>query len=285
MHLCAVQALPASYSWMTLKPAQPTGASPNGATTRWQVDLPYYGLYAQSGIHSLYADDYPAAITDANARLVPFTVPNNAYLHFAHAFGFESFGDPYYFDGGVLEYSTNAGSTWLDAGSLIDFNGYKGTIYNDWNNPLRGRPAFVGSSHGYISTRLNLASLAGQTVTFRWRMGLDDVVSAWGWWVDNVKVYTCAENPPAAATLNIPNGVTTNNPTYTWNKVSAATWYYLYVSGPSGYVFTQWYRSDQMSAAPAPVPLPMPHQPWVLESTAGGSRPGIMEAMVPGARA
>src|SRR5687767_15188097 len=28
MHLCAVQALPASYSWMTLKPAQPTGASP-----------------------------------------------------------------------------------------------------------------------------------------------------------------------------------------------------------------------------------------------------------------
>jgi len=165
----------------------------NGGTTRWQIDSPYYGQYAQSGIHSLYADDYPAAITDVNARLAPFTVPNNAYLHFAHAFGFESFGDPYYFDGGVLEYSLNGGSTWLDAGSLIDFNGYKGTIYNDWNNPLKGRPAFVGSSHGYISTRLNLASLAGKTVTFRWRMGLDDVVSAWGWWVDNVKVYTCVE--------------------------------------------------------------------------------------------
>ena len=44
---------------------------------------------------------------------------------------------------------------------------------------------------------------------------------------------------PAAATLNTPNGVTTNNPTYNWNKVSAATWYNLYVSGPSGYVFTQ----------------------------------------------
>ena len=170
----------------------------NGATTRWQVDSPYYGLYAQSGIHSLYADDYPAAITDANARLAPFTIPNNAYLHFAHAFGFESFGDPYYFDGGVLEYSTNGGVNWVDANSLIDFNGYKGTIYSDWNNPLKGRPAFVGSSHGYISTRLNLASLAGQTVTFRWRMGLDDVVSAWGWWVDNVKVYTCAVTNPVA---------------------------------------------------------------------------------------
>ena len=165
----------------------------NGAYTRWQVDSPY-GPYAQSGLHSLYADDYPAAITDASARLASFIVPNNAYLHFAQAFGFESFGDPYYFDGGVLEYSINGGSTWLDAGSLITFNGYNGTIYNDWNNPLKGRSAFVGSSHGYISTRLNLASLAGQTVTFRWRLGLDDISFAWGWWVDNVKIYTCEVN-------------------------------------------------------------------------------------------
>src|SRR5215216_3615507 len=173
----------------------------NGAMVRWQIDSPYYGPYAQSGAHSLYADDFPAAITDASSRLASFTVPNNAYLHFAHAFGFESFGDPYYFDGGVLEYSINGGSTWLDAGSLINFNGYKGTIYNDWNNPLKGRAAFVGSSHGYISTRLNLASLAGKIVTFRWRMGLDDVVSAWGWWVDNVKVYTCTSNPDTTSPM------------------------------------------------------------------------------------
>jgi hypothetical protein len=48
---------------------------------------------------------------------------------------------------------------------------------------------------------------------------------------------------PGAATLSTPNGVTTNNPTYTWNKVSEATWYYIYVQGPSGYVFTQWYSA------------------------------------------
>ena len=57
--------------------------------------------------------------------------------------------------------------------------------------------------------------------------------------------------PPGAATLVSPNGsITTNNPTYTWNKISAATWYNLYVSGPSGYVFTQWYHSEP-SAVPA----------------------------------
>jgi hypothetical protein len=228
----------------------------NGSTPRWQIDSAYYGLYAQSGTHSLYADDYPAAITDASARLSPFMVPNNAYLHFAQAYGFESYGDPYYFDGGVLEYSINGGSSWLDAGSLIDFNGYKGTIYNDWNNPLKGRPAFVGSSHGYVSTRLNLASLAGKNVTFRWRMGLDDVISAWGWWVDNVQVYTCGPSTPPAAALIAPSAnIGTNfTPAYTWNKVSNASWYELWVSkinsdGSLTTVFTNWYESSQVCGA------------------------------------
>jgi Zn-dependent metalloprotease len=161
----------------------------NGSNTRWQYDSPYGG-YAQSGEHFLYADDLPAALTDARATLAGTAIPANAYLHFAQAYGFEYDANGYY-DGGVLEYSTNGGSTWTDAGSLMQVNGYDAKIYSTYINPLKGRSAFVGSSHGYISTRLNLATLAGQTVGFRWRMGLDDVGSDWGWWVDNVKIYTC----------------------------------------------------------------------------------------------
>jgi Zn-dependent metalloprotease len=165
----------------------------NGAYSRWQYDSSY-GQYAQSGAHFLYADDYPATITDAEAQLVSFVVPANGFLHFAHAYDFESYlpsPGPFYFDGGVLEYSTNGGVSWVDASSLINVNGYKGRIFNGSGNPLSSRFAFVGTSHGYISTRVNLASLAGKTVTFRWRMGLDDTGSAWGWWLDNVKVYNC----------------------------------------------------------------------------------------------
>src|SRR6266511_5497084 len=166
----------------------------NGTYTRWQIDSSD-GPYAQSGSHSLYADDKPDVITDASAKLKSFVVPSNAYLHFAQAYGFEAYDFAglfsYDFDGGILEYSLNNGSSWVDAGSLIDFNGYTGTLFTEGGNPLSGRSAFVGSSHGYISTRLNLASLAGKTVSFRWRMGLDESGNAWGWWVDNVKVYTC----------------------------------------------------------------------------------------------
>ena len=56
--------------------------------------------------------------------------------------------------------------------------------------------------------------------------------------------------PPGAATLVSPNGsITDTTPTYTWNKVTAATWYYLWVNGPSGAVIQQWYESSAVCGA------------------------------------
>jgi hypothetical protein len=64
--------------------------------------------------------------------------------------------------------------------------------------------------------------------------------------------FTTSSTPPAAATLLSPGTVnpatpedigTTYTPTYSWSKVSAATYYRLYVSGPSGVVLDQWYQS------------------------------------------
>jgi len=170
----------------------------NGTSTRWQEDYPYTvpgTNFSHSGLHHLYADDFPAAVTDAKATLDPVAIPANAYLHFAHAYDFEHYNefgnDTIWYDGGVVEYSTNGGTTWVDAGSLFLENAYTHTLTSTGNNPIKGRPAFAGTSHGYISTRLTLASLAGQNVTFRWRMGLDDFGYSWGWWLDDVRIYTC----------------------------------------------------------------------------------------------
>jgi hemin uptake protein HemP len=175
-------------------------------------DQPDYGWgdrFAHSGQHHLFANDYPAAVADATARLIQVSVPANAYLHFAHAYDFEQwteFGtDTDWYDGGVLEYSTNGGGSWIDAGSLITHNGYDGVIYAgyaghpEWDNPLKGRSAFVGTSHGYIDTRLDLSSLAGRNVRFRWRMGLDAGYYSWGWWLDDVRVYQCEAVPTSIA--------------------------------------------------------------------------------------
>jgi Zn-dependent metalloprotease len=173
----------------------------NGVYPRWQLDSAFYGPYAHSGLHSLYADDYPDVVTDATAQLDAFNVPTNAFLHFSHAYEFET-DLPDYYDGGVLEYSINGGATWLDAEAFIEYNEYGGTIFTGAGNPLSGRRAFVGSSHGYLSTRLNLASLIGKSVTFRWRMGLDQFMDAGGWWLDDVKMYQCIPNPVETGTYD-----------------------------------------------------------------------------------
>ncbi len=151
------------------------GAWTSGAITgtdHWTYP-PTYGAYATSGDYSIYADDYPDEITDTYAAMTSgVVVPAGGYLHFAQAYGFENYGPGSTYDGGVLEYSSDGGA-WTDASTLFEINGYNGTIDATWDNPLAGREAFVAESHGYISSRLDLSSLAGQSVRIRMRMGLE----------------------------------------------------------------------------------------------------------------
>jgi hypothetical protein len=168
-------------------------------TNRWGYDTAAEP-FAHSGQHYLFATDVPTQFEDPEASdsyaamSASVTLPASpvaSYLHFAHAYGFES-DHPDYFDGGVLEYSSNNGGSWNDASNLnIEVNGYDGVINNDSGNPLGNRNAFVGDSHGYISTRVNLSSLAGQSVRFRWRMGVDNFAWDRGWWVDDIRIYSC----------------------------------------------------------------------------------------------
>jgi len=165
---------------------------------RWSYDSPY-GEFARSGQHMLYADDSPAGVGDSSiAMTASVTVPANAFLHFAHAYGFDQ---PNY-DGGVVEYSVDEGASWVDAGSLFDHGGYSGAIVGGGANPLAGRSAFVGSSHGYVTSRLDLSSLAGQRVRFRWRLGLDSIGFGSGWWIDDVEIFTCPEAATAGAPVS-----------------------------------------------------------------------------------
>ncbi len=149
--------------------------------------------YATSGRSMLSAPDLPET-TDSVAEMVPAVgVPAKAYLHFRHAFEFE-FGQSgtRTFDGGFLEYSTDNGKTWFDAGHLIDSGqGYNGALDPNQGNPNPGHAAFTRLSHGYVSTRLDLGPLAGQHVRFRWRISTDPNVGARGWYLDDVRLYIC----------------------------------------------------------------------------------------------
>ena len=120
--------------------------------------------YAHTGLNMMWGADGPQEagyLTLDTAISIPINQP--AYLHFAHSFGFEN---PDY-DGGFLEYSTNGGSTWLDASSLFDAGlDYNGTIRSGEGNPEGGEAAFIGDSHGYVSSRYDLSSLVDRTSVF-----------------------------------------------------------------------------------------------------------------------
>lgn len=187
--------------------------------------------YASSGTGHLWGYDNEAT-TDSSVRTASaIAVPSGAYLHFMHAYDFE-FDSGGYYDGGVVEYSTN-GTNWTDAGSLITSNGYPHAIYNG-TNPLKGRSAFTGLSNGYGSSRLDLSSLAGSNVYFRFRIGTDSSAGTKrGWFIDDVRVYTCVSSDavlPILSAFSMP--ATSTSLTVTGLSITASdnvgvTGYYL----------------------------------------------------------
>jgi bacillolysin len=205
---------PASGNW-----ALQTGAG----TNRWFYPqnpntIGLDATYATSGTTNFWGYDQPVT-ADYSIRMTgDVAVPvGSVYLRFRHAYGFEddSFGA---YDGGVLEYSTDGGSTWADAGSLFTHGGYTGIISSDFANPLGGRSAFVRESNGYVSSRADLSSLVGQNVRFRFRIGTDEIFDDYGWFVDDIGIYSCGaleSDPPETAITAGPSGPT-NDPTPTF---------------------------------------------------------------------
>jgi hypothetical protein len=62
--------------------------------------------------------------------------------------------------------------------------------------------------------------------------------------------FTVSIAPPGAATLVLPTGtLTTTTPTYTWNAVSNAAQYYLWVNDSTGNVIKTWYTAAQANCS------------------------------------
>ncbi len=145
-------------------------------------------------------------------------------LTFRHRFSFE-FSGTSFFDGAVVEISTDGGATWSDIGNLATGQTYGATALSA-GTPLGGRRAFVGVSPGYpayVTSTIPLGSTyAGQVVRVRFRLGTDSNGRANGWEVDDI-AFTGIANLPFPALL--PNRCTANQtnrrPTVTIGAVAA----------------------------------------------------------------
>jgi hypothetical protein len=181
---------------------------------------------------------------------VPLPTSAKPYLHFKHSFAFEASFDfetfeLAYWDGGFLEYSTDSGVTWSDAGPLIDGGqAYNATIYTNPANPNSNHPIFGDESHGYVSTRVDLNTLTGQSVRFRWHTSTDGSVSGpFGWVVDDVRVYTCANEPTP------PAEVAFSDATYSVSEAGVAATITVNRTGGANSGFTVDYSTTDLNAS------------------------------------
>jgi len=243
---------PIATSWQT------TTSTTNSMNTTTALYAPGPSMI----INGVFGDGAQESATLTTPVVLP--AGQKIFLTFEHQYLLE----PYNYDGAILEYSVNGGSTWVDARYLFNAGtNYNGVIrsYTGDTNPLRGRAAWVANSRNDSQgMRYNLTALAGQSVQLRWRIGYD-WGSYWGYWLDNVDIHTCAPTPAIplqVAPVNgalIPQLPTNYQPKLDWANVTTNMDHYaVQVSTDSAFTLPLLYDVNPvtpLSEYTIPVPL------------------------------
>jgi cysteine-rich repeat protein len=105
-----------------------------------------------------------------------------------------------FYDGGNIKISVNGGAFELIPHSAFDLSPYNSTLDGTSDNPMAGEPAFTGSDEGSLDgswgqSHISLLGIAaaGDTVELRFELGVDGCSGVTGWYVDEVEVYSCAD--------------------------------------------------------------------------------------------
>jgi hypothetical protein len=196
------------------------------------------------------------ATPSTNSLISPaITLPassTGAVLTFRNAWNFEAG-----YDGGVLELSTDNGTTYNDVtspavGGSFTTGGYSGSISSSFGSPIGGQAAWTGVQSTFVTTTLQLpASLNGQTVRLRFRAAWDTSTANAGanWRIDGLSIQsgvtcpgpgtgTCGGSTYLIATAVLPVG--TGTVSCTVNPVPSGGNSTCTATAALGYTFANW---------------------------------------------
>ncbi len=203
-------------------------------TTQWAPQTFHVdeGAQAMIGPNRIGTHDHRIAM---NANIGGAPLPAGTRAVFRHMPQFDGG-----FDGAAVEYSTNNGTSWINANPFVDGGLRPDVTIADGSSPFLNRTVFSKPPYGYRTTRLTLASLAGQNVRLRFRVasgvgvGPDELTT--GWFLDRVAVYTCpvVAGAPTISAQPLPQ---LTGPGSTANFSVTAT------SSPPGTLRYQWLRN------------------------------------------
>lgn len=114
-----------------------------------------------------------------------------ARVSFRHRFNFETG-----YDGGVLEISTDGGTSFQSIGTIgatFIEGGYNNVVATGFENPLAGQQAWSGAQTSFVTTTVDLpAALNGSSIRLRFRGGWDNAIAtaSANWVIDTLSVRT-----------------------------------------------------------------------------------------------
>lgn len=175
-----------------------------GSTVNWESQ--FHGFTVSSATSAAPGDNFvwerrelspvrhTMAVTDANGiqdtSLVSPVLKvgtGNFSISFNHRFNFEST-----WDGGILEISTDNGTSWNQITSGFTIGGYNGALVpaGSNTNPIAGKSAWTSTNVGwpaYTGVTVDLGTAyANQDVRIRFRAGADDITGRQGWEISDI---------------------------------------------------------------------------------------------------
>lgn len=138
---------------------------------------------AFSGDRSYFVENIGTESQQVLQTLFPQLVQgNNPALRFYHRYNTQGG-----FDGGVVEVSTDFGTSFAQVGPQMFRNGYSGPIdYGTFVVP--NLSAFWGNSNGWVDTYVDLNDYADQEVVLRYRFASNEATGGEGWYVDDIEL-------------------------------------------------------------------------------------------------
>jgi hypothetical protein len=172
------------------KPASSATDTFDTGTSAWSPWTATWSHIRETPLDGAWHGDDLATATDTRltSPLLTASKDKPLVITFDHAFSFEQ-GNGMYWDGGVIEYSTDDGQTWTDISALAD-PGYTQTITADAGNVIGNQLAYGGTNASWPNPdtqTINIGTqLAGQQFRIRFRIATDAGTGDAGWTIDNV---------------------------------------------------------------------------------------------------
>lgn len=175
-----------------------TGSWSIGSSTADPASVHLFRPLALSPLtHAVVGHDMPQ-LGDNTLTTPPLQVGQGPFgFTFVHSYAFDTSAGTNFWDGAILEISTNRWDWTQIPGSAISPT-YDNTIKVS-PNPLSGLPGFVGIRLVPVTATVSLGTqYAGQTVWIRFRIGTDGSIGGTGWTIDDV-AFTGLTNTPFRA--------------------------------------------------------------------------------------